>query len=185
MWNEKEKGYIYGLYEGDGYAYHNKKDRHYSVEFYLDSERNKDIQKFLVSLLKKENFNVHIFKDKRFNCNRIRVHSKQFFEFINKKNRKFSRNFKIGFVSGMIDSEGYVNPNKRMIRVCNTDKELLLLMCKFLRFLGINYSLKKKKRGIKDKIQQYVVSISIRFKKLNHVSQKAGRESSAVITANL
>ena len=46
-------GYIVGLLCGDGYLYHDKKQRHYNIEFYLHSERDKDIQNYLIHLLGK------------------------------------------------------------------------------------------------------------------------------------
>jgi hypothetical protein len=175
MWSSKERGYIYGLFEGDGYAYHNKKDRHYSVDFYLNSERDKDIEKFLVNLLKKEGFIVHLFKDKRFNCKRIRVHSKEFFNFINKSEKNIGGDYKMGFVSGLIDSEGSVSSKKSAIVVTNTNLELMNTAKKFLDDLHIPSNLKDKKIGPKEKLPQKVLFISIKFKSVNHLSKKAGR----------
>jgi len=51
--NEKEKGYLFGLFFGDGYKYYHKKSRHYQVEFYLNSIKDKQIIDYLVFLLKK------------------------------------------------------------------------------------------------------------------------------------
>ncbi len=38
--SKNEIGYIIGMFVGDGYSYHDKKYRHYSVEFYLIADCN-------------------------------------------------------------------------------------------------------------------------------------------------
>ena len=43
--SDLEKGYLFGLFEGDGYKYHDKKQRHYQVEFYLNSIKDIEIIK--------------------------------------------------------------------------------------------------------------------------------------------
>ncbi|MBI4173900.1 MAG: LAGLIDADG family homing endonuclease, partial [Candidatus Aenigmarchaeota archaeon] len=122
--NDKQRGYIKGLFEGDGYSYHDKKQRHYTVEFYLNSLRDGDIKEFLLYLLKKIDLTPHVYKDKRFNCHRIRVRSKGFAGFIeDTSTEETSAGFKIGFVSGLLDAEGYVNLNKGTIVLFNTDVE--------------------------------------------------------------
>jgi hypothetical protein len=80
--SEKEKGYLVGLFLGDGYANYNKNDRHYNTEFFLNSIRDKDIQEFLISILTKMNLFAQIYKDSRYNVNKIRVSSRMFFEFL-------------------------------------------------------------------------------------------------------
>jgi len=40
---EEEKGYLLGFFEGEGYKYHDKKNRHYYVEFSLNSKKDKEI----------------------------------------------------------------------------------------------------------------------------------------------
>jgi hypothetical protein len=42
--SEKEKGYLVGLYLGDGYAVYSKKSRHYDAEFCLNSVKDCDMQ---------------------------------------------------------------------------------------------------------------------------------------------
>jgi len=174
--NEKERGYLFGLFEGDGYKYHDKKSRHYHVEFYLNSLRDKKIISFLVCLLKKNMLNPSIYLDKRYNCKRIRVYNKSFFEIISKniEIHNKSKEFNIGFVSGLIDSEGYVNNKKHYIMVINTNKKMLISCKKFLESIGILSSISKRTRSIKDKLDSYRMYISVNFKRLNHVSIKAG-----------
>ena len=74
-----------GLFIGDGYRNYNKKDRHYNVEFYLNSSKDLDIQQYLISLLKKAKVYSSVFKDPRCKVNRIRVSSKQFFYFFERE----------------------------------------------------------------------------------------------------
>ena len=82
--SEEEKGYLFGLFEGDGYKYYDKKNRHYQVEFYLNSLRDIKIIKMLTILLKRIDINPNIYQDKRYNCKRIRVYSEELFKVLNK-----------------------------------------------------------------------------------------------------
>ena len=173
--SNKEIGYLIGLFYGDGYANYNKKDRHYNVEFYLHSERDKDIEIFLISLLKKLRLIFSVFKDKRFNCNRIRVHSKELYNFINLDKFYENDDFNLGFISGLVDSDGYVNLKKSTIQIINKNVKLLQKCRKILKKLDIDSNLVKKFKYFDDKNQIYYLSISIKFKRLKHISKKAGR----------
>lgn len=175
--DEKEKGYLFGLFEGDGYSVHDKKSRHYHIEFYLNSEKDGDIIKYLVFLLSKIGLVPNLYKDKRFNCMRIRVYSKKLFGIISKnisiKNK--CNNFCIGYVSGMIDSEGHVSNKKHYIMIVNTNEKALKNCGLFLNKKGVNYSISKRKPSSKDKLDSYRMFISVSFKSLNHLSIKAGK----------
>jgi intein/homing endonuclease len=174
--NEKEKGYLLGLFKGDGYSFHNKKDRHYSVEFYLNSKRNLEIIKQVCLLIKKLNLNPLLMKDKRFECMRIRTNSKNFFNFINQDfNNNFDNtDFSIGFVSGFLDAEGYVNDEKKIMNIVNTNYDLIQTSSKILNRLGIKNKISLRKKSKKDKLPTYLITISVKFKSLNHLSIKAG-----------
>ena len=102
---EKERGYLFGLFEGDGYKYHDKKGRHYHVEFYLNSEKDKEIIVLLVKILKKIGLNPNLYQDKRYNCKRIRVYSKELFNDLVRGSSLADKNkdFSIGFISGIIE----------------------------------------------------------------------------------
>jgi len=50
---KKEQGYLFGLFEGDGYKIYDKKSRHYQIDFYLNSEKDKKLLNFLLGCLKK------------------------------------------------------------------------------------------------------------------------------------
>jgi len=70
---EIEKGYMFGLFEGDGYKIHDKKGRHYHIEFYFNSVKDILIIERIKNLLIKIGTNPNLYKDKRYNCIRIRV----------------------------------------------------------------------------------------------------------------
>ncbi|PIU75686.1 hypothetical protein COS75_02960 [Candidatus Pacearchaeota archaeon CG06_land_8_20_14_3_00_35_12] len=170
----KEKGYLLGLFAGDGYAHHNKKDRHYTAEFYLNSERDKKTKDFLISLLEKVGLNVFVFKDKRCDCVRIRVHSKEFYFFCLDMKYNENTDFKIGFISGFIDSDGFVNWEKSTINIVNTNLELLKKAQRFLEDVSIKSTLSKRVFSKKDRKVSYIMNIPVRFKSVPHISQKCG-----------
>lgn len=175
--SEKEKGYLFGLFEGDGYKIYEKKNRHYDVEWYLNSVKDKPIINFLVILLKKIGINYNLYQDKRYNCKRVRVYSKELFNWIDKdiNIKDKSKEFNLGFISGLIDSEGYVNSKKDYIMVINTNKRVLEESQKFLKSVGINSSIMKRKRGIKDKLESYRMYLSVSFKNTANLSIKTKR----------
>ena len=175
--SEKEKGYLFGLFEGDGYKIYDKKSRHYHIEFYLNSIKDLEIINFLSFLLLKINLLPNIYQDKRYNCKRIRVYSKQLFKIMEKNIslNKETKEFCIGYCSGMIDSEGYVNSAKSTISVINTNLRVLKEMKKFLEKGKIKSSISKRKKGIKDKLDNYRMYISVKFKSVKHLSIKAGK----------
>ena len=82
--------------------------------------------------------------------------------------------FKIGFVSGLIDSEGYVNNDKSYIMVVNTNKGVLEMCKEFLKLKNIDASIKQRKKAPKDRLFSYRMYISVKFKILPHLSIKAG-----------
>lgn len=175
--SEKEKGYLFGLFEGDGYKIYNKKSRHYQVEFYFNSEKDVEIIEKVVVLLKKIRTAPSLYKDKRFKCMRIRVYSKNLFEVMGKNIsfRNKTNDFKLGFVSGIIDSEGYVNVSKFMIMVVSTNRSVLELCKNFLFSVGVSCSISLRKISVKNKLKSYKMYISVSFKRLNHLSIKAGK----------
>ncbi len=170
--SSKEKGYLLGLFSGDGYIYHDIKWRHFTVEFFLHSKRDIKIQNYLVLLLRKLKLNPIIYKDKRYDCNRIRIYSKQFFEFIKKELAKSDKDFKIGFVSGMIDAEGSVNLKKSSIKIVNTNKKLIVKVKGYLNDLGINSTISTRKWKNKNWSDLYLLNISIAFINVKNNSLK-------------
>jgi hypothetical protein len=170
--NQREKGYLMGLFSGDGYSYHDIKWRHFTIEFFLHSKRDNRIKEYLIVLLKKLNLNPIIYKDKRCKCNRIRIYSKQFFEFINHDFNRVDKEFEIGFVSGIIDAEGNVNSKKSFIKVVNTDKELITKTERYLRDLGVKSTLSVRKYLNKDWSDLHSLNISNAFINIKNNSLK-------------
>ena len=174
---EKEKGYLFGLFEGDGYKFHDKKSRHYHIEFYLNSKKDKDIIKYLLNLLDKIGVKPSLYQDKRYNCKRIRIYSKELFNIIEKninlKNK--SKEFSMGFVSGLIDSEGHVNSKKDYIMVVNTNKKILDKCKEFLDEMAVKSSISKRKQSRKDKLDSYRMYVSVSFKNKPNLSVKTKR----------
>ncbi len=175
--SEEEKGYLFGMFEGDGYKIHDKKSRHYQIEFYLNSEKDKEIIKFIVEILKKIKLKPNLYQDKRCNCKRIRVYCKELFGFLEKKISLSdkTKEFNLGFVSGLIDSEGHVDKKKSYILIINTNKDILDKCEKFLREIEIGVSISKRKKSAKDKLESYRMYISVKFKNHSNLSIKTKR----------
>ena len=185
---EKEKGYLVGLFLGDGHADYNKKDRHYNTEFYLNSKSDLDIQEFLLTIIKKLDAIVHIFKDPRYNVNRIRISSKIFFTFLQNevasfcdKTLPFSKSFLLGVVSGLIDSEGYVKHGS--ILITQKDESLLRDVEKICKDFEVRCSLRKQENFSNRFIWR--AAVSTRFKYLDHISKKVQREYGPSSSGNL
>jgi len=176
----KERGYLFGLYEGDGYIYHNLRDRHYTVEFFLNSKRDKDIINFVHLLLRKLELNPFLIKDKRFNCIKVKVNSKELHNFLNQDYNLFlnDKGFDIGFLSGFIDAEG--SANKSSLCLTNTNLEIMKIASNILKLKGIDNKLSLRKKSIKDTKPIYSMYISVKFKSLDHISLKAERLHSGV-----
>ncbi len=175
--SKKQQGYVVGLYYGDGYAYYHQKSRHYTVEFFLNSLKDDDILGFLKEILTNEGYNLFINKDKRGNWWKIKINSKTLYlylkEYTLKKLEKETKDFKIGFVSGVIDAEGYVR--KSTIEVINTDFELLKRSQKILSDINVRSSLKKRVKSQKSTKNSFRLLVSTKVKNKKHCSQKVLR----------
>jgi len=174
--SEKEKGYLFGLFEGDGYKVYDKRSRHYQVEFYFNSVKDTGIIESVVCLLKRIKAKPSLYKDKRFNCMRVRVYSKELFGILGRGVSFDGENddFKLGFVSGMIDSEGYVNVLKFMIMVVSTNLNVLEMCKGYLSSISVGCFISERKMSVKDKLKSYRMYVSVNFKRLSHLSIKAG-----------
>ena len=132
--SDTEKGYLIGFFIGDGYCYYSEKDRHYMVEFHFNSIRDIQISNHVKSILRKLGTKYFDHIDKRFNSLRIRVNSKELFNFVKLKTIEFnksklvSKNYKLGLISGFIDADGYVT--RGTIQLTQKNKKTIL---KFIR----------------------------------------------------
>jgi hypothetical protein len=77
--SDAEKGYLIGLFVGDGYLYYDKW-RHYKVEFYFNPIKDGDIAKFAIDLLKLIGLSPYTMHHHR--CLIIRVNSKELYEYL-------------------------------------------------------------------------------------------------------
>ncbi len=175
--SDQEVGYLGGLYLGDGYSYHDAKQRHYAVEFYLNSLRDKETRTLLLSLTKKIGLNAIVMKDKRFNCLRLRFYSKDFMSWL--ENMSFippkNRNFAKGVISGLIDSDGYVNKEKSYIQIVNTNLEVMNILKLCLIPLGLDTEIRVRSRSRKDKLKSYKAYIPFIIKDKDLMSTKVRR----------
>ena len=172
-----EFGYLVGLYLGDGYINYNKKDRHYRIDFSLNSERDIDIIKRLLLILRKSSFNPFIVKDKRCSALSVRINSKLLFGTLIKEKQKFRRrkfvnnNYMLGLLSGLIDSEGYVGNGE--IVITQKDKTLLDTVKYICNKLNIKWTKMWYYTFIDHKIWRLRISTS--FKRIPNFSCKVAR----------
>jgi hypothetical protein len=173
---KSEFGYLKGFFIGDGYKHHDIKGRKYYIEFYVNSLRDKKILNFLLSIIKNAGLNPGLYLDKRFNCERLRIINKDFYMYFDKdiSKMKIAKKEIIGFISGMIDSDGYVNNKKSFIQIVNTDLRSLNFIQNQLNKKGINSSINNKWKSSTMKTPSFNLYISVKFKRLSHLSIKAG-----------
>jgi DNA-binding transcriptional regulator WhiA len=122
--DDSEKGYIIGLFLGDGSLNRGQKIPRYIVRFALDAKRDQDIATRLVLIFEKSRKKVSVFP--RENTLIVKVCSKELVEYIqtyieykanlyHKKEKKLlthndlSLKFQYGVLAGIIDSDGHVH----------------------------------------------------------------------------
>lgn len=176
--SQKELGYLLGLFIGDGYSGYTKRNRHYTVEFHLNSVSDRDIIDYVVSLLRLITLNCLIAKDKRYNAVRVRVNSKEFMKFVRQKvtelkeNKTLGGEYALDLISGFIDAEGYVKNGE--ILLTQKNKKTLELFKKLLEpdNLVRKFWPAKNYKGVG---VIWRMRVSTRFKYLHHNSCKVKR----------
>jgi DNA-binding transcriptional regulator WhiA len=116
---ECEKGYIIGLFLGDGSFNKGSKEPRFFVRFALDAKRDREITSKIAQIIRKAGKRISLITWK---SNIIaKICSKELVAYIQnyveykqgeKKlldNKNWSTNFKYGFVAGIIDSDGHVH----------------------------------------------------------------------------
>jgi len=185
--SEYAKGYLIGLFMGDGYSYHRKVDRHYVVEFYLDSIRNKSIIKFTAYLLNILGLNCFRMKDKRYNVIRLKVNSKTLYFFIKKGIERlskakdlstFTRGYRQGVVSGFFDAEGCIQ--KSYASVSQVNKGKLFLIRRICESLGMRGLTIRFRENYKSDKKIGIMHIPLKFIYILSNSLKIAEKSSAV-----
>jgi len=91
--NDTDKGYIIGLFLGDGSFNRGCKEPRFFVRFALDAARDKDVARKLAQIV------AYIQT-----CIEYRQGEKKLLE-----SKNWSDNFRYGFVAGIIDSDGHVH----------------------------------------------------------------------------
>jgi intein-encoded DNA endonuclease-like protein len=121
----------------------------------------------------------YLYKDKRYNCIRIRVRSKQFFEYVRNEIKciRDNNDFNLGFISGLIDSDGHVNKEKRYIQFHNTDEDIMKVLKGRLDNIGLEGRIALRKRSKKDKKDSFRLYIPFKFVETKHISIKAGNQT--------
>lgn len=174
---KKEFGYLLGMFLGDGYAHHHKKSRHYTVSFYLNTNKDSDIIAYVNRLLTKLDFNVLRFDNKRDNCTRVYIHSKDFMYFIKNQIEQLrkvlsTKDLRLGFLSGFIDAEGWVR--KGDIVLTQKDKKVLEFAKELSKEFNAEGKLWKNKNYITGN-DIWRLRVSTRFKYSPHNSLKVYR----------
>ena len=111
-------------------------------------------------------------------CLIIRFNSKLFFAFYNEQSKSIRANknkdFMIGFISGFIDSDGYVSYGD--IVISNIKKEIIDITNEFCKKLKISTRVWRQNNLYKDKIFNiWKLRIGTSFKYEEHYSQKLNR----------
>jgi len=122
--SEKERGYLVGMFVGDGTHIIKMDKGTYLTKFSLDKTRDNDIEEYMQVLFAKASKRMGRLVER--NSITLKIFSKEFIEFLSKYVRRIERNgtrrkrkmlvnhekwscaFKLGFISGLIDSDGYV-----------------------------------------------------------------------------
>ncbi len=169
--SDSEKGYLIGLYFGDGYLHYDK-GRHYRINFYFNPKKDCDIVNYTILLLKKIQLSPYTML--HHSCIIVRVNSKLFYNFL-----KFfqlqvyeaNENFILGFLSGLIDSDGYVR--KGDIVISNKSKKLLTKVQFFCKTIDIYSNLWNQKTTFNGRVFTiWRLRIGTRFKYKQQYSRK-------------
>ena len=117
--NEEEKGYIIGLFVGDGSFNRGNKEKRFFVRFALDGKKDKDVATKIADIMGKAWKKISLYPWK---SNIIaKVCSKELVNYIQCKVQyrpdgknlvainAWTSNFKYGFIAGLIDSDGHVH----------------------------------------------------------------------------
>ncbi|MGA3110971.1 MAG: LAGLIDADG family homing endonuclease [Candidatus Bathyarchaeia archaeon] len=117
--NDEERGYILGIFLGDGSFNKGKKNPRFFVRFTLDAKRDVDIAFQLVNIFKKAGKKIRLISYKSNiiakTCSKELVNYVK--EYINYNEgcksleslKNLSENFEYDFIAGLIDSDGHVH----------------------------------------------------------------------------
>jgi len=156
---ESEKGYIIGLFLGDGSLNRGAKIPRYIVRFALDEQRDQDIAEKVVHIFEKAHKKSSVFNREKVKL--VKVCSKELVQYIqahieytvkdnNQKEKKlildksWSLAFQYGVLAGIIDSDGHVHKHLG-VEIKTTSILILKSVLALLNNLGIVAKLRKAK----------------------------------------
>lgn len=168
-----EEGYLIGLFVGDGSFCVDEKSRHYKVAFSLNPKKDRDIQSFLTKLLRRISLNP--FTVWANGCIDVRVNSKRFVTLLQKKLKEINLSLKkhdffVGFLSGLIDSDGYVGKGDITISMKNPD--ILRRVQEVAKRFHIKSRLRSQTQIKFSDSKIWRLHISTDFKDTNHLSKE-------------
>jgi len=156
--DDSEKGYIIGLFLGDGSFNRGRKTPRYVVRFALDAKRDQDIAHKLVEIFQKAKKRASVFP--RESTLIVKACSKELLEYIqtfvfyvasgNRKEKKlrpergWSSAFQYGVLAGIIDSDGHVHEHLGT-DIKTVSPSLFEAILNLLGNLGITVMTKKRK----------------------------------------
>jgi hypothetical protein len=153
----KEEGEIVGIFAGDGSQWFGKKDYSYEVRVHF-GYKNKDYALYVKELYEKYFGKIFELWNDGTKTWRLRTTSKDIYYFfhiymdfvpqikhctVKLRTLYYPEKFKIGFLKGLIDTDGHIGlhkHNQKVVNFCTTSKELAIQITQILRELNILYS---------------------------------------------
>jgi intein/homing endonuclease len=156
--SECEKGYVIGFFLGDGSFNKGRKSPRFIVRFALDEQRDQDIAVRLADIFKKGCKKASVFS--RDNNLIVKVCSKELVNYVltfveyrpsgsAKKEKLFlmkenySKDFKLGILAGIIDSDGHVHGHFGT-EIKTVSPSMLNVILDLLNAIGIETKVKKR-----------------------------------------
>jgi hypothetical protein len=127
VYSDGELGYIVGFFVGDGSQMNEEKSGHYGVKFALDHKRDSDITAFLMQLFEKGGKRVTLYpmgswEQMKIYSKKLLLFFRDFVRYDSHSERslkvlvdpsRWSKDFSLGFLGGLIDADGHVLEDKR------------------------------------------------------------------------
>ncbi len=142
--SDLEKGYIIGIFLGDGTIRIDKKRKIYRVIIYL-SPKDISIAKNVRKTLKKARINTIMYYSKSTNTLRLEINSKYFLKwldkFVSRGKEKIlipsSLPFRKGIICGLIDSDGWING--KWVYIVSKNPTIISVVKDSLGMLNLKY----------------------------------------------
>lgn len=153
--SEEVRGEICGVFAGDGNHFYDEKKYEHRIKITLNAKEDywKILAKFLEKQLGKpphiHHYNSRTIIDYSSKALYQLLDSNLYWETGNKtetirpKRAKSSKEFKIGFLRGLIDTDGYMAPDHRRYSVTSISKDMILASARFLTSLGIDNKIRE------------------------------------------